>query len=81
MPVFGIAGVGWKGKQDACLAVLCWEGLFEGIEVFPGKGDGVEELVFLLCANELDVLLEAELELEIALWETGVSECRTKDID
>lgn len=33
------------------MGVLVGEGVFEGIEVFTGEDDGVQELVFVLCAD------------------------------
>lgn len=67
VPVFRVIRVRGKREEDAGLAVLVREGLLEGVQVLARKRDGVDELVFVLGADQLDVLLEAELELEIAL--------------
>lgn len=39
--MFGVDGVGREGEEDTCVGVLVGEGVFEGIEVFAGKDDGV----------------------------------------
>lgn len=74
LPVLVVCRVRREGEQDARLAVLVWEALLEGVEVLAGEDYGLEELLLVLGAHELYVLLEAELELEIALSQE-VSAC------
>lgn len=57
-----VGGVGREGQEDARPAVVLREALLEGEEVLAGEGDGLDELVLVLGADQLDVLLEAELE-------------------
>lgn len=68
VPVLWVVRLRGKGEEHAGLPVLVREGLLEGIEVLAREGDGVEEPVLVLRADQLDILLEPELELEVALW-------------
>lgn len=65
--VAGVDGVGREGEEDAGVGVFVGKGVFERVEVFAGEEYSLEELVFFLSTDELDVLLEAELEFEVAL--------------
>lgn len=65
---FGFGGVGREGEEDAGLGIFGGEGVFERVKVFAGEEDGFKELVLFLGADELDVLLEAQFEFEVALW-------------
>lgn len=67
LPVLVVGRVGREGEQDAGLAVLAWEGLLEGVEELSGENYGLEKFLLVLGADKLYVLLEAELELEVAL--------------
>lgn len=66
--MFVVGLVGREREQDAGLAVLVGEGLLEGVEKLAGEDDCLQKLVLVLGADELYVLLEAELELEITLF-------------
>ncbi len=59
---------GREGEQAAGLLDLGRVGVPVGDEVLLGVGDGLEELGLGLGADELNVLLEAEEELELALF-------------
>jgi hypothetical protein len=62
-----VAGVGREGEEGAGPQVVLREALLEGVEELAREVDGLDELVLVLRADQLDVLLEAELELEVAL--------------
>ena len=53
-----------QGQQAGDLFDLVGIGVAEREEVFLGVGDCVEEVGVVFCAEELDVLLEADIELE-----------------
>lgn len=71
--VLCVHGVGRKGEEHGSMAVFVREGIFEGVEVLAGEDDGFKELILTLGADELDVLLEAELELEATLLGVGIN--------
>ena len=58
---------GREGEEATCLLDFFGVCRPEGNEVLLGVGDGLEELGFGLGADELDVLLESEHELKLAL--------------
>lgn len=57
----------WESQENPGLAHLVWIGVHEREEELVAKLDGIEEFVGLLAADKLDVLLETELKLKLAL--------------
>jgi hypothetical protein len=57
----------WKGKEATGLLNFPGIAVFKWSEVFFGMRDRLQELRLILCPYELNILLEPQHELKIAL--------------
>lgn len=55
---FRVRNGGRKSEKDSGLADFVWICVHEGEKELVTKFDGIEELVGLLAANQLDILLK-----------------------